>query len=157
MSGHLEWHWNTILNFKSIVGTGWDKTRMAASSYCVDWAGSSQGTTSAFYFCHPPSGSSFSSRLSVSCFSSFVAFHPITVLSSFSSIPFYFPEWDQDRFNPTFLTQPNFILPAWLWQIASALHTGAIFNLLWNRKSSIFSTTPGCLPNNVNVLLGHTC
>lgn len=32
---------NITLNFKGMVGTGWGKTMMAASSYCVGWAGSS--------------------------------------------------------------------------------------------------------------------
>lgn len=124
--GALRMILNMTLHFKARVGTGWEEARMAASQGWALPAAPPHPSTPAVR----PVAAVFLWGSRLSRFFSFAAFHPIPLLSLFSSTPFCFPEQDQDMFSPSFLTQPNSSLPAWPRQITSALHRGAVFNLL---------------------------
>lgn len=130
--------------------------RMVTSSFWADSTGPFRRTTSAFHFCHCPSGSNFTLGIVFNVF--FFSLWISTLLLSLLHCPppLHFPEQDQNRLSCSFLTQPDSILPSCLWQILSALDGQDVFNLLQNWYSLIFSSTPKWLPNNFSVLLWYT-
>lgn len=128
---HLTWHRITFKIFKPVwvQGQGQWGWSLAVSELVV--LGPFTGTTSAFLFCHSPSGSSFTLRI---VFIIFFSLPISTLLLSFLHCPppLNFSEQDQNRFHCSFLIQSDSILPSWLWQILAALHRQEVFNLLQN-------------------------